>query len=165
MNKCATILLLLLSACFLSACASFGIKDERQTHGAKFDGEHSALARCVVNELQSDSRWIIRGLQYDVRKYPDLAATEIYAYAAGSLPGSYARNAPSNPDAVISYAPPAAKTYPYKPNAVANEDVSPGYSFVLMIKRTDNATVFATMNGKRYEGDIAWGKLKDCSTR
>ena len=39
----------------------------RETYGAKFTGTHPVLARCVLNELRSDSRWLIRGLQYDVR--------------------------------------------------------------------------------------------------
>ncbi len=163
MTKFKIILAPLFSACLLSACAGVGLKEKTETHGAKFTGDHAALARCVTGKLQSDSRWMIRALQYDVRRYPGLEATEIYAYPAGSLPGTYPRNSPSNPDAVISYAPPVAKIHSSKPNADTNSDVSPGYSFALTIKRTDNATVFATLNGKKYEGDIAWEKLKDCS--
>jgi hypothetical protein len=154
MNKLIVILALL-----LPACASLGIKDTTQTYGAKFTGEHSALARCVVAKLQSDSRWLITELGYDVRRYPDIRATEIYAYPFSALPGTYARNWPTNPDAVASYAPPVPKVHAYKQSA----DASPAYSFVLMIKRTDDATVFATLNGKKYQGDIAWEKLKACS--
>ncbi|SFO27433.1 hypothetical protein SAMN05216332_109104 [Nitrosospira briensis] len=162
-TKLKIILAPLLAACLLSACAVIGLKEKTGTHGAKFTGDHAALARCVTGKLQTDSRWMIRALQYDVRRYPDLGATEIYAYPAGSLPGTYPRNSPSNPDAVISYAPPVAKIHSSRPNADTNSDVSPGYSFVLTIKRTDNATVFATLNGKKYEGEIAWEKLKGCS--
>ncbi|SCY58781.1 hypothetical protein SAMN05216420_10993 [Nitrosospira sp. Nl5] len=151
--------LIVILALLLSACSGLGIKEKMQTHGAKFTGEHSALARCVVTKLQSDSRWLIRELGYDVRQYPDIQATEIYAYPFTSLPGTYARNSPLNPDAVVSYGPPAPKVQAYKQKADANPD----YSFVLMIKRTDNETVFATLNGKKHQGDIAWEKLKACS--
>ncbi|MDQ3185739.1 MAG: hypothetical protein M3Q16_04620 [Pseudomonadota bacterium] len=155
MNK-----LILILALLLPACASLDMKDETQTYGAKFTGEHSALARCVVTKLQADSRWSIMELGYDVRRYPDIQATEIYAYPFSSLPGTYARNSPSNPDAVISYAPPVPKVYAYQ----QSPEATPGYLFVLMIKRTDNATVFATLNGKKSRGDIAWETLKNCST-
>lgn len=146
-------------ALLLSACAGLGVKEKTQTHGAKFTGEHSALARCVITKLQSDSRWLIRELGYDVRQYPDVRATEIYAYPFSALPGTYARNSPTNPDAVVSYGPPAPKVQAYKQRA----DADPDYSFALMIKRTDSETVFATLNGKKYQGDIAWEKLKACS--
>lgn len=155
MNRIIVILALL-----LSGCAGVGVKDEIRTYGAKFTGTHAALARCVVDSLRSDSRWIISELQYDVRRYPDIEATEIYAYPLGLLPGTYARNSPANPDAVVSYAAPVPKVQAYR----QSPEAGPGYSFVLMIKRTDNATVFATLNGKKYRGDIAWEKLKACST-
>ena len=158
MNKLIVILALL-----LPACASLGIKDTTQTYGAKFTGEHSTLARCVVAKLQSDSRWLITELGYDVRRYPDIRATEIYAYPFSALPGTYARNWPTNPDAVVSYAPPVPKVHAYKQSVAAGSEGEPAYSFVLMIKRTDDATVFATLNGKKYQGDIAWEKLKTCS--
>ncbi|SEP38990.1 hypothetical protein [Nitrosovibrio sp. Nv6] len=163
MNKLIIALAPLLSACLLTACAGIGLKEETETRGAKFAGNHLALAHCVISNLQSDNRWVIRGLQYDVRRYPDLEATEIYAYEYGSLPGTYARNSPLNPDAVFRHGPPPPKIQQYKPNADTRGDINPDYSFVLMIKRTDNATVFATLNGKKYEGDIAWEKLKACS--
>jgi hypothetical protein len=44
-------------------------------------------------------------------------------------------------------------------------DISPDYSFVLTLKRTDDETVVATLNGKKYEGGIAWEKLKACSAQ
>lgn len=158
MNKLIVILALL-----LSACAALGIKDKTQTYGAKFTGEHSALARCVVTNLQSDSRWLIREMGYDMRSYPDIRATEIYAYPLNALPGTYARNSLINPDAVVSYGPPVPKVHAYKRSATISPDEGPDYSFVLMIKRTDDATVFATLNGKKYQSDIAWEALKACS--
>ncbi len=155
MNRISMILALL-----LSGCVGVDIEDQTRTYGTKFTGNHAALARCVVDSLQSDSRWIISELQYDIRRYPDIEATEIFAYPLGLLPGTYARNSPANPDAVVSYAPPVPKVYAYK----QSPEAGPGYSFVLMIKRTDNATVVATLKGKKYRGDIAWEKLKTCST-
>lgn len=152
--------IIVILALLLSGCAGIDMKDQTRTYGAKFTGNHAALARCVVDSMQSDSRWIITELQYDIRRYPDIEATEIYAYPLGLLPGTYARNSPANPDAVVSYAPPVPKVYAYK----QSPEAGPGYSFVLMIKRTDNATVVATLNGSKYRGDIAWEKLKACST-
>ncbi|SEL29413.1 hypothetical protein [Nitrosovibrio tenuis] len=161
MNK--SIVVFLASSCLLSACASIGLEEKTETYGAKFTGNHNTLARCVVNSLQSDSRWLIRGLQYDVRQYPGIEATEIYAYPSGSLPGTYARNSPENPDAVISYNPPVPVTHTFSPAANYSRKAAPGYSFLLTLKRTDNSTVVATLAGKRYEARIAWEKLKACS--
>lgn len=163
-KKTITILASLLPAVLLSACMGVGVKESRQTLGAKFEGEHSALARCVVNELQSDSRWLIRALQYDIRMYPDIAATEIHAYAPSAMPGIYPRNSPDNPDAVISYGPPKPKVQAYKQDGGADKP-HPGYSFVLMLKRSDPETVVATLSGEAYESNAAWQKLKACSVR
>ena len=162
MNK--SIVACLLSSCLLSACATIGLKEKTQTYGAKFAGTHAALARCVIDGLQSDSRWVIRGLQYDVRQYRNIQATEIYAYPSGALPGTFARTSPTNPDAVISYGPPAPTVETVSPAANYSRGAAPGYSFVMTIKRTDDATVVATLDGKSYEGGIAWEKLKACSS-
>ena len=162
MNK--SIVVCLVSSCLLSACATIGLKEKTQSYGAKFTGTHAALAWCVVDSLQSDSRWVIRGLQYDVRRYPNIQATEIYAYPSGSLPGTFARNSPSNPDAVISYRPPVPTTETFSPAANYSRGAAPGYSFQMTIKRTDDTTVVATLDGKSYEGGIAWEKLKACSS-
>lgn len=163
MKKRIAILAPLLSACLLSACSGIGLKEKSQTYAAKFTGTRASLARCVINELQTDSRWLIRGLQYEVRSYHDIEATEIYAYSSGSLPGTYARNAINNPDAVIQ--PLIPKIYAHKSNADMSGEASPGYSFMMTIQRTDNETVVARLNGKKYESDIAWDKLKTCSPR
>ncbi len=105
-------------------------------------------------------------MQYKVLAYPEIAATEVYAYPLGALPGTYARNSPSNPDAVRRYGPPdpeiRSHKRPRKPETAASQDESADYSFVLTLKRTDNTTVVATLNGKKYEGGIAWDKLKSC---
>lgn len=158
MRKLSAILSLFSATCLLSACASLGLEDKTQTYGGKFTGKHSALARCVVDSLRSDSRWVISGMQYDIRRYPDIEATEIYAYALGSLPGTYARNSPTNPDAVVNRTGPVPQVRAY-----TGTYTGPEYLFDLMIQRTDNATVVARLNGKKYESDIAWEKLKACS--
>lgn len=163
MKKFAAISIPLLSGCLLAACASIGVKEQSFTHGGKFDGNYMALARCVVDKLQSDSRWTIRTLQYQVFSYPDIAATEIYAYPEGALAGTYARNSPSNPDAVIRYGLPIPRIHTDKPDSDPGQEVDPDYSFILTLKRTDNATVFATVSGRKYESEIAWDKLKVCS--
>lgn len=163
MKKLIVILTPLLSACLLSACAGIGVIEQSQSYGGKFTGNRASLARCVINELQSDSRWVIRGLQYEIRSYQDVEATEIYAYPSGALPGTYARNSINNPDAVFE--PLVPKVYAHKPDADARDAAVAGYSFIMTIKRTDNTTVVATLNGKQYESDIAWDKLKACSAR
>lgn len=156
MNKSIVILALL-----LSACAGFGIfKHKPQIYADKFTGNHASLASCVINKLRSDTRWVINGLGYEVRRYPDIDATEVYAYPLGSLPGTYARNLPTNPDAVGVYADPVPKVRNY----VGSTYTGPDYSFLLMIKRTDNESVRATLRGDEYEGSIAWENLKACSS-
>ena len=166
MNKCSIILIPLLPTMFLAGCAGLGLKETRETYGAKFTGTHPVLARCVLNELRSDSRWLIRELQYDVRTYRDMEATEIYAYPRGTLPGTYARNSPDNPDAVISYSYTTPQPTVYGSRQDTNtRNVYPNYSFDLMLKRTDNATVVATINGKKYESGVAWDALKACAAR
>ncbi|WON75350.1 hypothetical protein [Nitrosospira sp. Is2] len=163
MNKFAIALITL--ALLLTGCAGFSLKETRQTYGAKFTGTHPVLAKCVLNKLQSDSRWLIRGLQYDVRTYRDMEATEIYAYPRDSLPGTYARNSPENPDAVLSYNAPQPSIHVSRQAPDPRGDVNPNYSFDLMLKRTDSETVFATINGKKYESDAAWNALKACAAR
>jgi len=153
-----------MSSCLLSACAAIGLKEKTQTYGGKFPGNHSALARCIVDRLQSDSRWLIIGLQYEVWTYPDVEASELYAYSLNEVPGIYARNSPTNPDAVGTYyGMPIPKIHVYRKNSGSRPDINPNYSFFLTLKRTDNATVVATLTGKKYESDVAWEKLKACS--
>ena len=165
MMKFAIALVSLLSALLLTACAGFGLNETRQTYGAKFTGTHPVLAKCVLNKLRSDSRWLIRGLQYDVRTYRDIQATQIYAYPGNSLPGTYARNSPDNPDAVVSYTAPQPSVHASRQETDTGEGLSPNYSFDLMVKRTDSETVFATLKGKKYESDAAWDALNACATR
>lgn len=152
------ILASLMVACLLAGCAAIGLQEKIGARGAKFSGTHDALARCILRGLESDSRWVIRALQYEVRTYPEISLTEIYAYAQGVLPGTYARNSPENPDAVIARKPPVEVS-----SRKVIRDVHPGYSFVLSLKKTESTTVYANLNGKQYEGGIAWEKLAACS--
>lgn len=170
MNKSFASLTLISLTGFLSSCANIGLKEETQSHGGKFAGNHAALARCVTDHLRSDSRWMIRELQFEVRRYPQLAATEIYGYTLTNFPGIHARNSPRNPDAVISYPGPVTiisgrHAHPGLFSAASAPDIPPDYSFVLTLKRTDDETVVATLNGKKYEGGIAWEKLRACSAQ
>lgn len=147
-------------AILLSACAGVGtIKDKPQLYAGKFKGNHPSLARCVVDRMQADSRWVIRELQYKMWLYPDIEASEIYAYALSAIPDMYARNSPLNPDAVVSYAKPAPEIRAYTDSAYTG----PVYAFVLLIKKTDDATVVATLKGDKYEGRIAWESLQACA--
>lgn len=161
--KLITVLVFSLCGSLLAACAGIGWEGPSSTHGGKISGNLAALARCTVDKLQSDSRWMIRTLQYQAFSYPDIAAMEIYAYHEGALAGTYARNSPSNPDAVIRYGLPTPMIYPGKHGSTADKEVDPDYSFVLTLKRTDNATTFATISGRKYESRIAWDTLEACS--
>jgi hypothetical protein len=170
MNKLFASLTLISFAGVLSSCSNMGFKEETQSHGGKFAGNHAALARCVTDQLRSDSRWMIRELQFELRRYPQLAVTEIYGYTLSNFPGIYARNSPRNPDAVISYPGPVTVINGRTANSGSSRpasapDIPPDYSFVLTLKRTDDETVVATLSGKKYEGGIAWEKLKACSAQ
>ena len=148
-------------AMLLTGCASIGsVKDKPQLYDSKFQGNHSSLARCVVDRLQADSRWVINSLQYKMWEYPDIEASEIYAHALHSLPEMYARISPTNPDAVINYSAPQPEIRAYAQSAYTG----PEYAFVLLLKRTDAATVLATLKGNKYEGRIAWENLQACAS-
>lgn len=148
-------------AMLLTGCASVGsVKDKPQLYDGKLQGNHASLARCVVDRLQADSRWVISSLQYKMWEYPDIAASEIYAHALHSIPDMYARNSPTNPDAVIDYSAPQPVIRAYAQSAYTG----PEYAFTLLLKRTDNATVLATLKGNKYEGRIAWESLQACAS-
>lgn len=154
-------LIVIVAVLLLPACASLGtFQPKPQLYAGKFTGDHVSLARCVIDRLRSDTRWVINGLGYAVRRYPDIRATEVYAYPIGLTPGIYARNWPTNPDAVGIYADPVPKVMAY----AGSTYTGPNYSFLLMIKRTDNESVLATLKGNEYEGNIAWEALKACSS-
>ena len=148
-------------AMLLTGCASIGsVKDKPQLYDGKLPGDHASLARCVVNRLQADNRWVISSLQYNMWEYPDIAASEIYAYALHQIPDMYARSSPLNPDAVFDYSvpQPVSRTHAQSPYS------GPEYAFTLLLKRTDNTTALATLKGNKYEGRIAWESLQICAS-
>jgi hypothetical protein len=69
----------------LSGCVS----DLTELHEPVFSGEikgnYSALARCVVDTMETHKKWSITSLQYDVRVYPDIKRSGIKAYAHGGM--------------------------------------------------------------------------------
>ncbi len=145
----------------LAGCASVGsVKDKPQLYDGKLQGNHSGLARCVVDRLQADTRWVIKSLQHKMWEYPDISASEIYAYALYSLPDMYARNSPTNPDAVIDYSAPQPEIRAYTQSAYTG----PEYAFLLLLKQTDATTVLATLKGNKYESRIAWENLQACAS-
>ena len=147
-------------AMLLTGCASIGsVKDKPQLYDGKLQGNHASLARCLVDKLQADSRWVISSLQYKMWEYPDIAASEIYAHALHQIPEMYARTSPLNPDGVFDYSAPQPVIRAYAPGAYSG----PEYSFTLLLKRTDNTTVLATLKGNKYEGRIAWESLQACA--
>ncbi|SFW23372.1 hypothetical protein SAMN05216414_10771 [Nitrosovibrio sp. Nv17] len=144
----------------LSACANSGtFQHKPQRHADRFGGNRAALADCTIGRLQADSRWVISGLGYEVRSYPDIDATEVYAFPLGALPGTYPRNMPTNPDAVGVQEKPVVKVLDY----AAHPYTGPSYSFLLMLKRIDDDSVLATVKGNEYEGGIAWESLAACA--
>ncbi len=148
-------------AMLLPGCASIGsVKDKPQLYDGKLQGNHASLARCVVDRLQADSRWVISSLQYKMWEYPNIAASEIYAHALHQIPEMYARTSPLNPDAVFDYSAPQPVSRAYAQSAYTG----PEYSFTLLLKRTDNTTVLATLKGNKYEGRIAWESLQACAS-
>lgn len=156
MKKAIAILAILLSAC----AGLSGSKEKPWIYEEPMAGNHSVLARCVVSRLQSDSRWSIRMLQFGNRHYPDIDASEIYAYDRRFLPGVFARNSPTNPDVVFDYADPGLEALSYGQRGT---DTGLAYVFALMIKKIDDGSVMATLKGNKHAGGIAWEYLQACA--
>ena len=156
------ILIVFFTAFFLSACAHLiDSKEKPQLYEEKLVGEHSVLASCVVNKLQSDSRWSMRVLQFRNRKYSDVDASEIHAFDSRYLPNMVATYSPTNPDAVLIYAGPGTNTETL-PYARRNRNNNSVYAFALLLKKIDDTTVSATLRGDQYVGDMAWKILQSC---
>lgn len=156
------ILLVLFTVSCLSACAHLiDPKEKPQWYEEKFAGEHTVLASCVINKLQSDGRSFMHILQFRNRRYSDIDASEIHALDTRYLRNMVATYAPTNPDAVLIYAGTATETLPY---ANRNTDNESAYAFALMLKKIDDTTVNATLKGDQYFADIAWKILQTCVT-
>jgi len=154
------ILIMLLTVLFIAACANLSdSKEKAQLLEEKFVGEHSALASCVANKLQSDGRSFMRALQFRNRQYPDIQASEIYAYDTRYQRNAYAVYAPSNPDAVLIYGDPDPEILTSTQRSENDKSV---YAFALMLQRIDDTTVNASLKGDSFLGNIAWEILQSC---
>lgn len=157
-----SVLSVLFTVFFLSACAHLiDAKEKPQRYEEALVGEHAVLASCVFNKLQLDSRSFMRILQFRNRRYSDIDASEIVALDTRYLRNTVATYAPTNPDAVPTYAGMATETLSYAHRNTDNESV---YAFALMLKKIDDTTVNATLKGDRYFSDIAWKILQACVT-
>jgi hypothetical protein len=152
---------IVISAIVLSACMSAGgSKEKPLLYEDNLVGNHSNLARCVVDRLQADSRWPIRMLRFSNRMYPEVNTSGVYAYDIRLLPGTYARNSPTNPDAVLEYSDPYPEVHFHDENDMY---IGPDYVFALKIRRIDDTHVMATLRGNQHVGGIAWESLQACS--
>lgn len=156
--------LIITTAMLMAACATVDEARERPVlNTGNFAGNHAELALCVTKRLQADSRWPVRMLQFRNRTYQTIDASEIIAYDVRLMPGTFARNIPTNPDAVLDY-----QAYPELEVLHAYDEstdayTQPAYRFSLMIRETDAASVTATVKGSRHLGNIAWQHLQACS--
>lgn len=154
------ILIILLTVFFIVACANLSHSREKtQLFEEKFVGEHSVLASCVANKLQSDGRSFMRALQFRNRQYPDISASEIHAYDTRYLRNAIATYAPSNPDAILIYGNPDSEILSATQRG---ENDKPVYAFALLLQKIDDTTVNASLKGDSFMGNIAWKILRSC---
>ncbi|WP_394809127.1 hypothetical protein [Nitrosomonas sp.] len=154
------ILIMLLTVFFIVACANLsGSKEKAQLFEENFVGEHSALASCVANKLQSDGRSFMHVLQFRNRQYPDMQASEIHAYDTRYLHNVYSTYAPSNPDAILIYGNPVPEILSAAQRGENDKSV---YAFALMLQTIDDTTVNASLRGDSFMGNIAWKILQLC---
>ena len=132
-----------------------------QTQASNLCGQIHGKSRlpCQLRDKQAAIGYPVGNQRPGIRD-ATISGHRVYAYPLGALPGMYARTLPTNPDAVGIYAEPVPKVRNY----VGSPYTGPNYSFLLMIKRTDNESVRATLRGDEYEGSIAWENLKACSS-
>lgn len=85
-------LTMLILSLALSGCAApinlKAVQEYAPVYDGQVKGDYSALARCVAEKMQSDGRWQIQGLLYDVRVYPDVKESEVHAYAHNRYAGA-----------------------------------------------------------------------------
>ncbi|MFO7580458.1 hypothetical protein [Nitrosomonas halophila] len=155
--------LITILAVSLTACASIGEPGKnRVTYESNFAGNHAVLAYCVTEKLQKDGRWSMRLLQFRNRTFQDTDASEILAHDMRLLPGVYARNSPTNPDAVMEYVSPAPEVV-HTYDRIDQAYLMPAFRFSLMLKATDGATVSASLKGNLHLGRMAWQYLQTCA--
>ncbi len=149
------------AACYFSACVHrISPQENPQLYEENFVGEHLVLANCLAGKLQSNSGWSLRTLQFKNRRYVDVDASEVFAFDTRYLPNIVAANSPSNPDAVIVDVAPDVEVLQYAHRNIHNEVAYT--AFTILIQKTDDAMVIATLKGDRYLGGIAWKILKVC---
>lgn len=149
-------------ALFLVACASTTSKETPKIFEDQLAGNYSNLARCTIAKLRAEGNWALRSLQFNLKHYTDVEASEIFAYDIRSLPGVFARNSPANPDAVFDYIDPNPGITTYEQRQT---NIFPGYAFALLIKKNDDSTVNATLEGEARSGEIAWKHLHECPAK
>ena len=146
----------------LSACAGMiNWKERPLLYEEAVYGDHTALARCVINKLNADPRPLMQLYHYKFRIYPDIDTSQIYAYDTRFLPYIYASNSPENVDAVRDYISMAPEILPDVNNVIEAEYI---YGFALTIKNTGNDRSKAAMKGNKYVSGIAWDYLQSCAS-
>ncbi len=149
------------STFLLIACTHFsGPAEKPQRYSESFAGDHQVLARCVTEKLGSDSRSFMRILRFRNILYSDKNTSEIYAFDTRYLPGVFASNSPTNPDAVVDFydANPEIQTYGQR-----TENSQKVHAFALTLDQTDQYSVQAILRGESYYSDIAWRMLQSCA--
>lgn len=150
-----------LSTFLLIACTHLsGPVEKPQRYSESFAGDHQVLARCVTEKLGSDSRSFMRILRFRNILYSDKNTSEIYAFDTRYLPGIFASNSPTNPDAIVDFhdASPEVQTYDQR-----NENSQKVHAFALSLDQTDQRNILATLRGESYFSDIAWRMLQSCT--
>jgi len=72
----------------LVGCVSVGdIKDQSPVMNKVVIGNYADIARCVVSGMESDSRWAVNALNYDIRVYSDNKTSEVIASASSGYTG------------------------------------------------------------------------------
>ncbi len=149
-------------ALFLVACATTAPKEKPKIFEDQLAGSYSKVARCTIAKLRAEGNWALRSLQFNLKHYKDIEASEVFAYDIRFLPGVFARNSPANPDAVFDYIDPNPSIATYERRLT---NILPGYAFALLIKKNDDSTVNATLEGEMRSGEIAWKHLLECPAK
>lgn len=132
----------------------------------QFSGEHTTLAKCVINKLRSDGKRALHYLHFKHREFLDREASEVIALDTRYLSNIYPAYAPSNPDAVqISgglYTE-FVETVSYKTRG-ADEKSQMAFNFSLLLEKSDYASTTASLSGDYYTGEIGWKILESCAS-
>ena len=151
-----------LCALLVSACAGMiNSKEKPVLQDTTLPGEHSQLARCLVNHLSADSRTFMRIFHFRSRVYPAIAASEIHAYDTRFLPYVYASNSPQNPDGIRDYITHSLEVMHNTQNLIGAEYI---YGFAFTLRQTGENAVAVVLKGSPYVGGIAWAYLQQCAT-